>query len=120
MGRPGRDDPPAAVGGGVRQPREPLRLHDALGAWIRRAGLAKRLDVAAAVADWPAAVGPQIAAVTRAVAVTPDGVLTVRVTTHAWATELGLMAPRILTRLNGDKKGRVTQVRWLVGPLEQP
>ena len=104
----------------MRDAREPLTLHAALDAWIRRAGLAKRFDVAAAVADWPEAVGPQVSAVTRAVAVTPDGVLTVRVTTHAWATELGLMAPRILARLNGDKKGRVTQVRWLVGPLEQP
>jgi hypothetical protein len=46
--------------------------------------------------------------------------LMVRVTTHSWATELGLMAPRILARLNGSKRGRVLHIRWLVGPLDQP
>jgi predicted nucleic acid-binding Zn ribbon protein len=97
-----------------------LPLSDALGAWIKRNGMAKRFDLAAAVANWPEAVGPQIASVTRALAVTPDGTLTVRVATHAWATELGLMAPRILTRVNGDKRGRVKHIRWLVGPLDQP
>jgi predicted nucleic acid-binding Zn ribbon protein len=100
--------------------KRPSPLGDALNTWITHHGMAKRFDLAAAVATWPDAVGPQIAAVTRALAVTPDGTLTVRVTTHAWATELGLMAPRILTRLNGAKRGRVQHIRWLVGPLDQP
>lgn len=95
-------------------------LGDALQAWIARTGMDKRFDLARAVAAWPDAVGPQIAAVTRATAVTPDGTLLVRVATHAWATELGLMAPRILTRLNGSKRGRVQHIRWQVGPLDQP
>ena len=100
--------------------KRPLPLSEALNAWIARNGMAKRFDLAAAVAIWPDAVGPQVAAVTRALAVTPDGTLTVRVATHAWATELGLMVPRILTRLNGDKRGRVQHIRWLVGSLDQP
>lgn len=95
-------------------------LSDALDGWITRNGMAKRFDLAAAVAAWPEAVGPQVATVTRAVSVTPDGTLVVRVATHAWATELGLMAPRILTRLNGSKRGRVQHIRWQVGPLDQP
>jgi predicted nucleic acid-binding Zn ribbon protein len=101
-------------------PRKPSSLGDALDAWIARNGMIKRFDLAVAVEDWPAAVGPQIAAVTRALSVTPDGTLMVRVATHAWATELGLMAPRILTRLNGSKKGRVQHIRWQVGALDQP
>ncbi len=95
-------------------------LGEAVTGWISKHGMVKRFDLAVAVADWPEAVGPQIAAVTRALAVTPDGTLTVRVATHAWATELGLMAPRILTRLNGNKRGRVQHIRWQVGPLDQP
>ena len=95
-------------------------LGDALDGWISRHGMVKRFDLAAAVAAWPDAVGPQVAAVTRAISVTPDGTLMVRVATHAWATELGLMAPRILTRLNGNKRGRVQHIRWQVGPLDQP
>ena len=104
----------------MRVVKKPSSLADALHAWITRNGMVKRFDLAVAVAAWPEAVGPQIAAVTRAVSVTPDGTLMVRVSTHAWATELGLMAPRILTRLNGSKRGRVLHIRWQVGPLDQP
>jgi predicted nucleic acid-binding Zn ribbon protein len=100
--------------------KKPAALGEALDAWIARHGMSKRFDLAGAVAAWPDAVGPQIAAVTRALAVTPDGTMTVRVSTHAWATELGLMSPRILTRLNGSRKGRVLHLRWQVGPLDQP
>jgi len=104
----------------VRPAKKFSTLGDALDAWIARNGMVKRFDLAVAVAAWPEAVGPQIATVTRALAVTPDGTLMVRVATHAWATELGLMAPRILTRLNGNKRGRVQHIRWQVGPLDQP
>lgn len=97
-----------------------MPLADALQSWIDRSGLRKRLDLASVVEAWPDAVGPQIAAVTRALGVTPDGTLLVRVATPGWATELGLMAPRILTRINGSHKGRVLQVRWMVGPLDRP
>ena len=98
-------------------PPRPTPLGEALTAWITRHGMRKRFDLAQVVEAWPELVGPQIAAVTRALAVTPDGVLLVRVATNAWATELGLMTPRILARVNGSRKGRVEQVRWLVGPL---
>jgi predicted nucleic acid-binding Zn ribbon protein len=97
-----------------------MALGDALTAWLGRSGMRKRLDLARVVEAWPEFVGPQIAAVTRAMAVTPDGVLMVRVATPGWATELGLMTPRILTRVNGNNSGRVKQVRWLVGPLDGP
>ena len=104
----------------MNKPKHPAPIRAALDAWITRNGMAKRFDLATAVEAWPDAVGPQIAAVTRALSVTPDGTMMVRVSTHAWATELGLMAPRILTRLNGSRRGRVEHIRWLVGPLDQP
>jgi len=104
----------------VNVPARPVPFSEALASWIKRTGFAKRLDLAVAVEDWPDAVGPQIAAVTRALAMTPDGTMMVRVATHAWATELGLMTPRILARVNGSRKGRVQHIRWLVGPLDQP
>jgi len=97
----------------------PVPLADALEAWIARSGIRKRLDLADVVEQWPGLVGPQIAAVTRAMAVSPDGTLVVRVASASWATELGLMAPSILTRVNGSRKGRVKGIRWLVGPLDQ-
>ncbi len=101
-------------------PRAPTAIGEAVDAWLDSSGLRKRFDLAAAVEGWPELVGPQIAAVTRALAVTADGTLLVRVKTAGWAAELGLMAPRILTRVNGSRKGRIRQVRWLVGPLDQP
>ncbi|MEP6591822.1 MAG: DUF721 domain-containing protein [Gemmatimonadota bacterium] len=104
----------------VHHPAQPIPFAEALESWIKRVGYAGRLDLAAVVDRWPEAVGPQIAAVTRALSVTPDGTLMVRVATNAWATELGLMTPRILTRVNGTRKGRVKHVRWMVGPLDQP
>lgn len=102
----------------VATPPRPVPLGEALEGWIAKHGLRKRLDLAQVVEAWPDLVGPQIAAATRALAVTPDGTLLVRVATNAWATELGLMTPRILTRVNGSKQGRVAHVRWLVGPLD--
>jgi predicted nucleic acid-binding Zn ribbon protein len=104
----------------VSGPDRPTPLADALESWIDRSGLRKRLDLASVVDAWPEAMGPQIAAVTRALGVTPDGTLLVRVATPGWATELGLMTPRILTRVNGSHKGRVLQIRWMVGPLDRP
>ncbi|HEY4099985.1 MAG TPA: DUF721 domain-containing protein [Gemmatimonadales bacterium] len=104
----------------MKETKGPLPIGDVLGTWIARHGMARRFDLVNAVEAWPDAVGPQIAAVTRAISVAPDGTLMVRVTTHSWATELGLMAPRILARLNGSKRGRVLHIRWLVGPLDRP
>ena len=101
-------------------PRKPVPLAAALDAWLARSGLARRLEQASVVEAWAELVGPQIAAVTRALSVTPDGTLMVRVATHAWATELGLMTPRILARVNGSRTHRVLHVRWIVGPLDQP
>ena len=105
---------------GVSKPSKPVPMADALESWIDRSGLRRKLELASVVDAWPEAVGPQIAAVTRALAVTSDGTLLVRVSTPAWATELGLMTPRILTRVNGSHKGRVLHLRWMVGPLDQP
>jgi predicted nucleic acid-binding Zn ribbon protein len=113
MARERRRDP-----AGVAEGR-PSALRDAIESWKDRSGLRKRLDLATVVEAWPEAVGPQIAAVTRALGVTPDGTLLVRVASPGWATELGLMTPRILTRVNGSRKGRIKHVRWMVGPLDQ-
>lgn len=107
-------------GYGVGGPAAPTPLGEALDAWLAHSGLGKRFDLATVVDEWAELVGPQIAAVTRALSVTPDGTLMVRVATHGWATELGLMTPKILARVNGSKRGRVQHVRWMVGPLDRP
>jgi len=95
--------------------KPPARLADALGAWLDKTGLDRRLDLARVVDHWAEVVGPQVAAVTRAEAVNAEGTLWVRVASSAWANELSLMAPRILTKLNQGRRGQIKEIRWLTG-----
>jgi predicted nucleic acid-binding Zn ribbon protein len=87
---------------------------EAIDRFLARAGLAKRVAQAGVIDQWASLVGPQISAVTRAESVTPDGVLRVLVTTSAWANELSLMTPRILSQLNRGRIGRIREIRWIV------
>lgn len=96
------------------QPSAPVKLGDALREYTAKAGIARRLDLARAVEDWSERVGPQIAAVTRAESVTPDGIMWVRVPSAAWASELRLMTPRILARLNQGRRGKIRELRFVV------
>ncbi len=102
----------------MKRKRSNLRsLADLVPPFLEKKGLARRVDLAAAVERWSELVGPQVASVTRAEGVSADGVLWVRVVSSAWAAELSLGAPRILAKLNDRREGRVREIRWTVGPL---
>ncbi|HEU5039676.1 MAG TPA: DUF721 domain-containing protein [Gemmatimonadales bacterium] len=94
-------------------PKPPASLADALASYLKQSGYARRLQQAGVIEAWPELVGPQIASVTHPESVTPDGVLRVTVASAAWATELGLMTPRILARINAGRSGRVKEIRWV-------
>ena len=97
---------------------KPTPLAEALQAWMKKKGLVKRMDQAVVLGDWAELVGPQIAKVAMPESVTPDGVLRVKVATAPWATELQMMTPRIIGRLNTGRPGRpITGIRWVVGAL---
>ena len=102
------------------KPDRPMPLGEALDEYLRTAGLKKRLQQAAILEEWATLVGPQIAAVTAPQFVTADGVMRVHVATAPWATELGLMTPRILARINQGRLGRVKEIRWVPGLLDRP
>ncbi|HLG06559.1 MAG TPA: DUF721 domain-containing protein [Gemmatimonadales bacterium] len=110
---------PGGRGGKGRRGGRPVPLGQAMGRWLDATGLSRRLELARAVDRWPDAVGPQIAAVTRAEAVNAQGILWVRVLSSPWATELSLMTPGILAQLNRGGKGpaQVREIRWLTGPI---
>ncbi len=55
--------------------------------------------------------GPQIAEVTKPLAVTRDGTLFVAVGSAAWAQELQLMSPTILAAL-GRRGKRIKRIVW--------
>lgn len=95
--------------------RRPVAVGEALKGYLARTGLDRRLAQAQVVPEWPGLVGPQIAAVTQPDSVTADGTLFVRVATSAWMTELQLMTPEIMARLNaGRGVGRIKTIRWLL------
>ena len=90
-------------------------LVEALQAYLKKAGLVKRIGQARVLEDWAELVGPQIAKVTQPESVGADGTLRVRVATPAWASELQLMTPQILARLNTGRSGRIKSIRWMAG-----
>jgi predicted nucleic acid-binding Zn ribbon protein len=97
---------------------KPIPLAEALTAWVKQKGFVKRMEQAVVVEDWAALVGPQIAKVAVPESVSPEGILRVRVSTAPWASELQMMTPRIIGRLNTGRPARpITSIRWIVGPL---
>src|SRR5262245_7934546 len=99
----------------TREPANPMPLSVALVRYGRQAGLTKRIGQAGVLEEWPELVGQQIARVTQPESVSADGQLRVRVATAGWAAELQLMTPQIMTRLNTNRSGRITAIRWVVG-----
>lgn len=98
-----------------KKSRAPVKVREALESFLAKSGLGRRLAQAQVIPDWPRLVGPQIAAVTSPESVSLDGTLFVRVATSAWMTELQLMAPEIMGRINaGRGAGRIKTIRWLL------
>jgi predicted nucleic acid-binding Zn ribbon protein len=106
-------------------------MADAVARWLKKSGLATRVDQASVVPNWAELVGPQIATVTTPTSVTADGTLFVQVTTNAWMTELSLMEPELLRALNtrsqrseNSEKSRgaatpsIRRIRWLIRPAD--
>ena len=92
--------------------RRPSPIGDLLAGVLASAGISDRVSQAAVVPEWSALVGPQIAAVTEPLSVTPDGTLWVAVSTHAWMTELQAMEPELLRILNaGAERPPVARIR---------
>lgn len=86
-------------------------LHEALDAYLKRAGLARRLEQASVIPEWRELVGPQIAAVTTPKLVTREGTLVVHVASSAWMQELQLMSPTIVKRL-AERGKRIVRIVW--------
>jgi predicted nucleic acid-binding Zn ribbon protein len=95
--------------------RKPAAIADIVANFLGESGLAKRVDQAAIIPEWPKLVGPQIAQVTAPQSISANGTLFVQVTTNAWMNELSLLEPELLRSLNADT-GRipVRRIRWLL------
>jgi predicted nucleic acid-binding Zn ribbon protein len=98
-----------------KKKRRPRKLGDVMSEVLTRAGISDRIAQAKVFPEWPKLVGPQIAKVTEPISVTPQGTQVVAVTTNAWMTELSLMEPELLRRLN-ERTGRlqIRRIRWQI------
>ena len=96
-----------------RPKKRPEPVGNAISNFLESAGLANRVEQATIIPEWTSLVGPQIATVTQPLSITPDGVLFVAVTTHAWMNELSLMEPDLLKALN-ERTGpsKVVRIHW--------
>ena len=82
---------------------------------VRSKGWATDLNVHALLGRWGLLVGSSVAAHSRPEAYA-DAVLTVRTDSTAWATQLRMMAPQLVAKLNAELgDGTVTRVTVL-GP----
>jgi predicted nucleic acid-binding Zn ribbon protein len=98
-----------------RKKRRPRQLGDVMADMLKQSGIADRIAQANVIPEWPTLVGAQIARVTEPLSVTPQGTLFVAVTTNAWMTELSLMEPDLLRRLN-ERTGnlQIKKIRWQI------
>jgi predicted nucleic acid-binding Zn ribbon protein len=103
------------VSGARPDDRDPQPLDATIGRLMRDQGWEVDVRVHGVMARWPAIVGPQVAQ-----HCTPeryaDSELTVRTDSTAWATQVRMLAPELVRRLNAELgDGTVTRVNVL-GP----
>lgn len=97
--------------------KRPEPLGAALQRFLDDRGFASRVQQASILDAWPALVGPAVAAVTRALAVSPDGTLFVAVRTPAWMSELSMMEREILAAVNRQPlREPIARIRWQLAP----
>ncbi|WP_240796667.1 DUF721 domain-containing protein [Streptomyces sp. RFCAC02] len=112
----------ARRGGGLRSGaraggRDPLPLGAAIERLTVERGWEMPLAVGGVVGRWPDLVGPEVAQHCA-----PEGydeearVLTVRCDSTAWATQLRLLAPELLRRLNADLGPGTVRLIRVLGP----
>jgi len=133
--RPGRKDqnrhperaepaasPTTAPGWSARPRRDdPQPLTEAVGGLLAARGWRERAAVGAVFGDWARIVGEQLAAHTRPESF-DDGELTVSADSPAWATQVRLLAPQLVTRLAEELGHGVVhriKVRGQAGPPRQ-
>ena len=115
LGGTGRRTGPAKSSGAFPDDRDPQLLDATVSRLVDDHGWDVDLRVAGMFARWPELVGEEVArhATPESFA---DGTLVVRTDSTAWATQLKLLAPAVLRRLNEDLgHGTVTLIE-VVGP----
>lgn len=109
------DRTPGRVSGAHPDDRDPQTLDAALTRVVDDHGWQVDLRVASMFSRWPDLVGAEIGAHSRAESFA-DGKLVVRTDSTAWATQLKLLAPSVVRRLNEDLGHGTVVVIEVLGP----
>ncbi|MBC7895450.1 MAG: DUF721 domain-containing protein [Cytophagaceae bacterium] len=89
------------------------RLADTLSRYLRSSGIGDRVKQGEVIAQWADLVGPEVAAVTRAISVSEDGTLFAVARNHAWLNELTMMESDLLQSINRATGNRpIVKIRW--------
>jgi predicted nucleic acid-binding Zn ribbon protein len=96
--------------------RDPQLLGGEVGRLIDQRGWGLDLQVRGVFARWAEVVGAEIGAHSIPETLT-DGVLVVRTDSSAWATQLKLLAPTLVKRLNTELGAGTVTVVEVLGPL---
>ena len=112
-----RDDRPrdAKVSGAHPDDRDPQLLGSQLDRLVADQGWEIELRVRGVFARWPDLVGPEVGAHCSPESFV-DGKLTVRTDSTAWATQLTLLAPSVVRRLNEELGDGTVTVIDVLGP----
>ncbi len=90
---------------------DPQRLEHAIGGLLDDQGWQQRAAIGSVFGRWPEIVGPDLAAHTKPDSFA-DGELTVTADSTAWATQVRLLSPQLVQRLNAELgDGTVVRVR---------
>ncbi|WP_234989206.1 DUF721 domain-containing protein [Demequina sp. NBRC 110052] len=90
-------------------------MSDAVTTLLRRMGWAEQIEITSVTARWREVVGDQIADRCEPLGF-EDGVLTVKATSTAWATQLTLMKGQLMHRLNEELGRDLVKELTVLGP----
>jgi len=111
-----------ASGGGSPMPfgtgRDPRAMSDNVTALLRRMGWTENIEVAGVTARWREVIGDQIADHCEPVSF-EAGVLLLRASSSAWATQMQLMSGQVRHRLNEEFGREVVKELQFIGPSDR-
>jgi len=98
--------------------RDPRLMSESVEALLQRMGWTEQVEVAAVTARWREVIGDQIADHCEPLDFA-DGVLSLRASSTAWATQLTLMAGQLRHRLNEELGREVVAEIRVYGPVSR-
>ncbi|MFW2512628.1 DUF721 domain-containing protein [Demequina sp. SO4-13] len=95
--------------------RDPAAMSEAVDALLRRMGWTEQIEISGVMSRWREVVGDQIADHCEPLTF-DEGVLTVKASSTAWATQLGIMSGQIRHRINEEFGRDIVRELKVSGP----